>query len=76
MNTPRFKAVRLLFAETRMIQGWSPLPVRDADPVAALWMQMLDRRGISEKLFPTLLEMAVEHRADDMKNGRDRKSVV
>lgn len=68
--SPQMKAVLGAINKIKLTLGGSVMEKRDALPMAEVWKEMLDRKGVHMSLYNVLVNMAVEHRVFEIANGR------
>ena len=54
----------------RILQGWNMISPKDAEPIAAVWVEQLDRAGIPVEEYDSLYNKVVDWRVKCLQHDR------
>jgi hypothetical protein len=69
LDKRKFLAIGSVINKIRIVQGWNMITPKDAEPVARVWIEQLDRYNIAPQLYDTLLNRCIDRRAAALKEG-------
>lgn len=69
LEKKKFFAIGAVINKIRIVQGWNMISPKDAEPIARVWLEQLDRYNIAPELYEMLLNRCIDRRASVLKES-------
>ena len=69
MTQEKVKAAMGVINKLRVVQGWNLMPPKDAEPIAAIWIEQFNHAGIESDEYASLLQKAIDWRIESLRLG-------